>query len=552
MNQHAAPLRRRAITAATATLTALATVAGLILLTTATSTPSQASTAADPIDPSASATLGIGLDASAAATASPTTQTDSATATPEPTTPTTTGSAADIKNVVLILADDMDWALFDRIPRLVALKAEGMAFTNQTVTDSLCCPSRTSILRSQYLHNHHVVSNVATTGGGWPTFKALGEQRDCLPVWLKSAGVRTALFGKYLNDYTMGKTKKSSVPPGWDEWAVPMSGAESYTGYNYVLNDDGELRSYGNAPSDFLNDVITSKATDFIRTSPSSFFLELATFNPHRPAPVAVRNKGTHLTDVAPRDPSYNAYGANEPTWMNRIRPMGPKLVAEMDALWRQRAQSAESVADSVDAVRAELAATGKASSTLIIVTSDNGYHAGAHRMRGGKRTAFHEDTVVPMVVIGPGVPAGSTVDAMTSTVDLAPTITGVLGTAPPAWVDGRSLTGIFSSGNVPTDWRTAALSESMGRSTPKDPDYQVDAPPNFTALRTPQWLFVVYRNGERELYDLVADPYELNNIAATADPALVASLYSQLQAMRACAGPTCRTADSIPVPSAS
>jgi arylsulfatase A-like enzyme len=423
-----------------------------------------------------------------------------------------------------------------------------MTFTNHTVTDSLCCPSRTSILRSQYLHNHHVVTNSVATGGGWPTFKKLGEERDCLPVWLKSAGVTTALFGKYLNDYTL-KYSDGRVPPGWDQWAVPMSGADSYRGYDYVLNENGVLREYGSKPTDFLNDVLTAKATNFIATAPDRFFLELASYNPHRPAPVALKNKSTHLDEVAPRLPSYNAYGTNEPTWMRKIGVMGPKLQAQMDALWRQRAQSAESVADSVTAVQQALVASGRASSTMIIVTSDNGYHAGAHRMRGGKRTAFREDTVVPMVVIGPGITPGSQFTQMTSTVDLAPTIDTVLGAQTPTWVDGRSLSGILGTGTAPEGWRTAALSESMGRSTPDDPDYQPDAPPNFTALRTPQWLYVVYRSGERELYNLATDPYELNNIVTTADPALVSALNSQLQAMRACAGPTCHTADSLPIP---
>jgi N-acetylglucosamine-6-sulfatase len=543
MNQHVAPTRRRAITAATATLTALAIVAGFVVLTGVTSTPSQASTGSVDALPSASASIEVGPEPSVSATpAAPATATASPTGAP-------TGSVADIKNVVLILADDLDWALFDRIPRLAALKAEGMTFANSTVTDSLCCPSRTSILRSQYIHNHRVVSNIVETGGGWPTFKALGEQKDCLPVWLKSAGVTTGLFGKYLNDYTMSTNAKHGIPPGWDQFAVPVSHAESYSGYDYTLNDNGTQRSYGSRPKDFLNDVITKKATDFIRTSPDGFFLELASFSPHRPAPVATRNKGTHLGEVAPRFPNYNVYGTNEPTWMRKLRTLDPQTQGMLDAQWRQRAQSAESIADSVDAVRAELAATGRSANTLIIVTSDNGYHAGAHRMRGGKRTAFREDTVVPMVVIGPGVAPGSRVDAMTSTVDLAPTITDLLGAQSPAWIDGRSLTGILGSGQVPTDWRTAALSESMGQSAPKDPDYQADAPPNFSALRTPQWLFVVYRSGERELYDLANDPYELNNIASTADAGLVAGLYSQLQALRSCVGPTCRTADSIPIP---
>jgi N-acetylglucosamine-6-sulfatase len=553
MKLHAAPVRRRALTAVTAVLTVVGTVASIGLLTTVTSASSTASAAVVGADPSpVEPSFGVGptpqpalADPSAQASAQASTQPSA----PAAAQPVTTGSLSDVKNVVLILADDLDWELFDRIPRLTALKDQGMTFTNHTVTDSLCCPSRTSILRSQYLHNHHVVSNIEETGGGWQTFKKLGEQRDCLPVWLKSGGIRTGLFGKYLNGYSEKARSKASIPPGWDAWAVPASGADSYSGYNYTLNDNGRWRSYGKTQSDFLNDVITNRTVAFIRSAPEGFFAELASFNPHRPSPVAVRNKGTHLLDVAPRTPSYNAYGANEPTWMRRLADLDLKAQVSIDLQYRQRAQSAESVADSIDAVRAELTATGKAASTLIVVTSDNGYHQGTHRMRAGKRTAFHEDTVVPMIVIGPGVQPGSTVNAMTSTVDLAPTFTELLHSPTPAWVDGRSLASMLATGSVPADWRTASLTESMGRSTPKDPDYQPDSPPRFTALRTPQWLFVAYRDGERELYDLAADPFELNNIAGTADPSIVAALNSQLQAMRACDGPTCRVADSLPVP---
>ena len=543
MNQHAAPVRRRALTAVTAVLTIVGTVASIALLTSLTPGSSSASAAvvgADATPSGVAVAVGPSTDPTAAASAS---------AVPTATTTPTVGSIGDIKNVVLVLADDLDWALFDRVPRLAALKNEGMTFTNNTVTDSLCCPSRTSIFRSQYLHNHHVVSNIEATGGGYQTFKKLGEQRDCLPVWLKSGGVTTGLFGKYLNGYSEKGRGKANIPPGWDAWAVPASGADSYSGYNYVLNDNGRWRSYGHQQSDFLNDVVTNRALGFIRSAPDGFFAEIASFNPHRPSPVAVRNKGTHLLDVAVRSPNYNAHGIDEPTWMRKLPDLPLQAQSGIDLQYRERAQSAESVADTIDAVRAELNATGKAASTLIVVTSDNGYHLGSHRMRAGKRTAFREDTVVPLVVIGPGVQPGATVNAMTSTIDLAPTFTELQHSTAPAWVDGRSLVPILSTGQVPANWRTAALSESMGRSTPKDPDYQPDAPPRFTALRTPQWLFVAYRDGERELYDLTTDPYELNNVVSTTDPATVAALNSQLQAMRACAGASCRVADSIPVP---
>lgn len=528
MSENVDPRRRRVIVGATAAITAVATVAALGILTAVTSSPSQATTSTRAFTDT-DGSLEIG---------------PSATATP---TAPATGTLADVKNVVFILADDLDWQLFSEIPRLAALQDQGMTFTHHVVTDSLCCPSRTSILRSQYIHNHRVISNTSATGGGWPTFKALGEEADSLPVWLQNAGVTTALFGKYLNDYPAATEATTRVvPPGWTKWAVPVSRGDSYEGYDYILNTDGKLKRHGSKAEDFLNDVITDRAVDFISTAPDGFFLELSTYNPHKPSPVAERNKATHLDAVAPRNASYNVGVTNEPGWMRRIAPLSEWKQWQLDQLWRQRAQSAESVADSVDAVRAELERTGHADDTLVVVTSDNGYHAGAHGLSNGKRTAFQEDTVVPMIVLGPGVTPGARVDAMTSTVDLGPTFTQLLGAQAPDWVDGRSLVDILTTGAAPQGWRTAALSESMGRSTPDDPDYQAQAPPPFSALRTQQWLFVVYRDGERELYDLAADPNEMNNIISSADPVLVTNLYSQLQAMRSCAGASCRTADSI------
>jgi len=93
------------------------------------------------------------------------------------------------------LADDLDWNLWRDIPRLRALQSRGTTFTNYVVTDSLCCPSRTSLFRSQYVHNHRVVSNDVASGGGWQTFKDMGYQNDCLPTWLSDAGVETGLVG---------------------------------------------------------------------------------------------------------------------------------------------------------------------------------------------------------------------------------------------------------------------------------------------------------------------------------------------------------------------
>ena len=228
---------------------------------------------------------------------------------------------------------------------------------------------------------------------------------------------------------------------------------------------------------------------------------------------------------------------------------MDDEQLRSLDELWQQRAQSAESVADTVDAVMTSLEKSGHLDDTLVIVTSDNGYHAATHRLPKGKRTAFREDTVVPMVLIGPGITPGSSFTGMTSAIDIAPTVTELLDASAPEWLDGRSLVSVLSGDQPLSDWRTATISEDLGESRPGDPDYQPWSPPLFTALRTPDLLYVAYQTGERELYNLRVDPFEMNNITSTADPEIIAGLQAQLDALAACSGATCRQADALPVP---
>ena len=453
------------------------------------------------------------------------------------------------RNVVMVLADDLDWKLFDQIPRLAALKERGMTFTNHTVVDSLCCPSRVTIMRGQYIHNHQVISNIEATGGGWPTFQRLNEDEDCLPVWLDNAGVTTALYGKYLNEYPTRPGGIRYVPPGWDEWAVPISRGDSYSGYSYTLNDNGDLIRYGTKPQDFLNDVLNEKARSFIASTQEPFFLYLSTYTPHKPFATAPRHLGAHAGTVAPRTPAYNSYGVNEPDWLARFPQLSDWKLSELDTVWRKRARSAETVADSVEAVLAELEATGRDKDTLVVVTTDNGYHVGEYRMPKGKRTPYAADTVVPMIAIGPGIPAGVEVSEMTSTIDLAPTFTEVLGGNTPEWVDGRSLVPFLAAGQAPENWRNAALSESIGETDKNDPDYLPYIPPPFSALRTERWLYVEYDDGSTALYDRLTDPYELNNLVDSVDPAFVAALSAQLAQLDDCAGPSCKEADAVSIP---
>ena len=524
--------QRRTVVGLTSVLTVIAVIAAFLALGEYTSRMSPASAAPTDSAQESPGPEGLGTD----------------TLTTPVETPAADAEPPTFRNVVMVLADDLDWKLFDQIPRLAALKEQGLTFTNHTVVDSLCCPSRVTILRSQYIHNHEVISNIEATGGGWPTFKRLGEHKDNLPVWVSRAGVTTALFGKYLNEYPTRPDGIRYVPPGWDEWAVPISRGDSYSGYSYTLNDNGQLVRYGTKPEDFLNDVLNGKARNFIAETEDPFFLYLSTYTPHKPFATAPRHLATHIGTVAPRTPAYNSFGENEPEWLAEFPQLTDWKLSQLDKTWRKRAQSAETVADSVEAVMQELAATGKDKDTLVVVTTDNGYHVGEYRMPKGKRTPYATDTVVPMIAIGPGIPAGVEVDAMTSTIDLAPTFTEVLGGRTPDWVDGRSLVPFLATGQKPENWRNASLSESIGVTNKSDPDYLPFIPPPFSALRTPRWMYVEYDDGSRALYDQLTDPFELRNIVDSVDPAFVRALSAQLAQLDRCAGPSCREADAVTI----
>ena len=242
-------------------------------------------------------------------------------------------------------------------------------------------------------------------------------------------------------------------------------------------------------------------------------------------------------------------------------------------------------VDDLVNNVVKTLQATGQLDNTYIVFSSDNGFHLGQHRLPTGKQTAYETDIKVPLVIRGPGVPAGQTRAEIASNIDLAPTFAVWAGVKVPGEVDGRSLTPLLAA-TPPADWRKATLIEHMNSATGKDdPDSEnasindtttptvsaTTAPvatstkagkkkakkagkggggvPLYSAMRTDSYVYVDYRDGAHELYDLNTDPQELNNLAGNASPALITQLSARLAELSKCAGATCRTAENAPVP---
>ena len=428
---------------------------------------------------------------------------------------------------------------------------EGTTFSNYFVTNSLCCPSRSSILRGQYVHNHNVTSNQA----GFKRFYEFGHENSTIATWLKAAGYSTGYMGKYLNGYPESN-EKTHVPRGWDEWDVAIN-FEGYNEFNYHLNENGKIVAYGHSEEDYLTDVLSRKAQAFIHQAAEKqkpFFLHLSPFAPHYPATPAPRHQDLFPGVKAPRTTSFDEEnGAEKPAYLRAQPRLTQSQIATMDEHYRKRIQSLQAVDDLVEEIVKTLKDTGEFSHTYIVFTSDNGFHLGQHRLREGKQTAYEEDIHVPLIVRGPGVPARHAVPHLALETDLAPTFAEWASLKPPSFVDGRSLAPLLARRPPSLEqWRQGVLIEHYPGTEPfmatsEKRLFQFTQNPRLTAykaVRSNHYLYVEYQSGEREFYDLRNDSDELNNIAKKADPALVLRLSAWIYDAAQCSGAGCRAAE--------
>ena len=347
-------------------------------------------------------------------------------------------------------------------------------------------------------------------------------------MWLKAAGYNTAHVGKYLHGYGVGN--KQERPPGWTDW-YGLIDFSTYKVYDYEMNRNGEIVTYGNAPEDYQTDVLADTAVDVIeRRAPSSkpFFLSVTPLAPHlegstpiRPAP---RHQGTFGSTPLPRPPNFDEVDVSDKPSYVRDRPrITSTQLASMTTAYRRAAESLLAVDEMIDRMYQALEAEGELDETIFVFTSDNGYFYGEHRVNGGKGRVYDEAVKVPLVVRGPGFAPGATVTDPVMNVDLAPTFVQVSEATARRVMDGRSL--------LDRDPARPLLFEAENTAT------------TFTAVRTRAWTWVEYPNGQRELYDVVRDPYQLTS--RHADPRLAAvrtQLSFLLDELRTCAGPTCRS----------
>jgi N-acetylglucosamine-6-sulfatase len=442
-------------------------------------------------------------------------------------------------NIVFILTDDEDVRIHAYMPKTKALLQDhGTSFDNFFVTYSFCCPSRATILRGQYPHNTQI-EGIQLPTGGFKKWHALGLENSTIATWLHAAGYHTAFYGKYLNQYD---PKSDGVQPGWDEW---YAGGDNWANYNYILNENGRIVRYGNRAEDYLTDVIARKGVRTIRQAVAAgqpFFLYLSTYTPHAPATWAPRHDGMFTDTPLPRPLSFDEPDVSDkPSIIRKLPPLSGPQINAMEEHYRRRLRSLQAVDDMVETVVRTLKETGQLQSTYIIYTSDNGFHMGEHRMIAGKTTAYEEDIRVPMIVRGPGVPAGQRIEAMVLNNDFAPTFAAIAGSAPPSFVDGRSFLPLFQSPDRP--WRNSFLIQRRELET-----HEMTGAARFDAIRTADRLYVEYGDGDRELYNLRDDPLELESRAGNAAPLLSAILSARLAELLNCAGANCREIEDLPV----
>jgi N-acetylglucosamine-6-sulfatase len=440
---------------------------------------------------------------------------------------------SDRPNIIFVLADDLDYASAQQMPNLNSLLVEqGTSFENAFTSMSLCCPSRATILTGHYAHNNGIKGN-KPPDGGFEKFRDEGLEEDTIAARLQEESYRTAYLGKYLNGY--GEDDPTHVPPGWDEWYGKLNEQKLY---DYAINDNGEEVSYGSEPEDFYTDVLSGQATDFVRRAAPEdqpFFALVAPTAPHGPATPAERHEGAFVGEEVPKPPSFNEEDVSDkPSWRQDTERLSEEEISGLDAYHQKRLESMLAVDEMVGSLVDELEAAGELDNTYIAFTSDNGWLAGVHRFESGKDRAYEESAHVPLFVRGPGVLAKAEVEELALNTDFAPTLAELAGTEF-GESDGRSLAPLLH-GEEPGSWRSSVLFEGFVGKGDRV----------YGAVRTGTHKYVEYGNGETELYELTNDPYELENVYESADPALVEDLKARLEALRGCSGDGCREAEDV------
>lgn len=432
----------------------------------------------------------------------------------------------DPPNIVVIMTDDQTLEQMRVLPLTRSLIGDaGTTYENFVVALPLCCPSRATYFTGQYAFNHGVVRNEGVDGG-FDNF----DNATAMPVWLQNAGYKTIHVGKHLNGYDENSLPATEgVPAGWDDW----QGMARLGYFDYEINDNGDLMPYGSAEEDYSTDVLADRAVGAITESAPGepYFLNLGVFAPHATkveggSPIAIpapRDNTAFATEPLPKPMSYNeADVSDKPSHVSTLPLISGSPTAGLEgkitSRYREELESLLAVDDAVQDVMDAVEASGESDNTVVIFTSDNGFHHGEHRIVSSKGQPYEESIHVPLMIRGPGFTPGAKVTSLTANIDLAPTIAAIAGATPLLPVDGTDLR------SAPVPNRSVVLEGYDGAC--------------FNGLRTATETYVRYTNGEEEYYNLATDPLQLVNQPGAAR---VATLSAELEAKLPATLPACQ-----------
>lgn len=480
---------------------------------------------------------------------------------------------------------------------LSMIAGRGITFSRYYVPYPLCCPSRVSLLTGRYAHNHNVRGNVQPNGG-YTGFKARGAFSHNLATWLQGAGYRTIHIGKFLNGYgdepyDLG----TDVPPGWNAWHTVLNADTHHYFYGYTLNDNGtldgpfgdpgswETREYGERdyfgcpttsieekPCLYETDVLSRIAWEELNGTPADqpFYLQLDFTAPHgdfrRPAGPEPAPRHYTLFDGAPY-PHNSSQGFNEgnvtdkPRFIREAPFLSPTDIHTYRVYYQKALASLRAVDDGVKTVLDTLGGLHRLRNTYVIFTSDNGFFYGEHRLTGGKFLAYEPATHLPLLIRGPGIQPGTATGELAANIDIAPTILELAGVKADKSIDGTSLVPFMRDPSLRT--RRPILFESFvetndveangeptGQSAPAGSASRrggagasIIAPPkDYEGIRLGSYKYIEWPDGEKELYDITKDPYELNNMVKIPNFFPIrAFLHAQLVRLENCVGRGCR-----------
>jgi len=398
------------------------------------------------------------------------------------------GGEGSALNIVFVLSDDQTYDSVDKMPWLSGREDWAhmqRAYANQP----WCCPSRASILSGQFAHRHGVVANASHARHY--------DAESTIATSLDDAGYETGLFGKYLNGFPWERGE-DHVPPGWDAWTAFIQTNGDY--YDYSLAVDGAaVVEHGDDPADHSTSVFTRRAVRFVAEAPEPFFALVTPYTPHEPTTPSPGDEDTFAGEPVPRPPNFNAVAPDQPRYYRELKPARLSQVREAK---RQAWAATLGMDEMMRRLHEAAAERGILERTVFVYMSDNGFSFGSHRFKT-KNCLYEECARVPLAISVPGAPGGD-VPTPISNVDLAPTLAGLAGAEPPAEADGEDLS-------------PQLLGEDAW---PRDRDILLEVheskqgvPEGYGVVNS-RWKYNELVTGETELYDLRADPYELENLA--------------------------------------